>query len=123
MRNLHSFSGDLYRDNGGLSETKLELVRKNYDNCHRTINSVSDLKATLRHGKFTNVGGYPLFFITSDGAALSFESARENFYQVCYSVKHDIDDGWKIIGADINYEDSDLYCDHSNKKIECAYSD
>ena len=86
MQTLHSFSGNLYRDNGGLSETRLTLVRENYDKPHRIIDSVSDVKSALRYGKYTDLGGYPLFFITSDGAALSFESVRDNFYEVCYSI-------------------------------------
>lgn len=123
MKTLHSFSGDLYRDNGNLSETRLTLVRENYDKPHRIIETVSDVKSALRYGNYSDVGGYPLFFITSDGSALSFESARDNFYQVCYSIKHDINDGWKITGVDINYEDNDLYCEHSGEKIDCAYGD
>ena len=121
MNTLHSLSGNLYRDNGGLSATKLELIRKNYDTCHKTIKNVADMKATLRHGKYTWPGGYPLYFTTSDGAALSFESARENFYQICYSIRNNIDDGWKVVGVDVNYEDNNLYCDHSGEKIKCGY--
>ena len=123
MKNLHSFSGSLYRDNGNLSETRLELIRENYDKPHRIIDSVADVKSALRYGSYSDVGGYPLFFITSDGAALSFESVRENFYQVCYSIRNDIQDGWKIVAVDTNYEDTELYCEQSGKKIDCAYGE
>ena len=123
MTTLHSFSGNLYRDNGNLSETRLTLVRENYDKPHRIINTVSDVKSALRYGDYSDVGGYPLFFITSDGSALSFESVRKNFYNVCYSMKNDIDDGWCIVAVDINYEDTELYCNDSGEKIDCAYGE
>tara|TARA_R110002073_G_scaffold123143_6_gene266565 strand:- start:2516 stop:2866 length:351 start_codon:yes stop_codon:yes gene_type:complete len=110
--NLHTFEGDLYREN--------EIIRTNYDRGHQLIESVADLKSALRHGRFA-WPGYPLFFITSDGAALSFKSAREEFYQICYSIRTGMNDGWRVVAVDVNYEDSDLFCDHSGEKIESAY--
>ena len=109
--------GNLYRR----SDNK--LIRKNYEKHHKAITGVDDLKATLRAGQWAWPGGYPLFFITSDGAALSFESVRENFYQCCYSSRHGLNDGWRIVCCDINYEEVDLVCDHSGKPIQCAYSE
>lgn len=32
------------------------------------INTTKDLKTALRNGKWACPGGYPLYFITSDGA-------------------------------------------------------
>ena len=110
---LHTFEGDLYRGN--------EIIRTNYDRGHRSIESVADIKSALRHGRFAWPGGYPLYFITSDGAALSFESAREEFYQICYSIRTGINDGWRVIAVETNYEDPALFCDHSGEKIESAY--
>ena len=113
--NLHTFEGDLYREN--------EIVRTNYDRGHRFIESVADLKSALRCGRFTDLGGYPLYFITSDGAALSFKTAREEFPLLCDSVRTGMNDGWRVIGVEINYEDSSLFCAHSGEKIESAYCD
>ena len=110
---LHTFEGDLYRDN--------EIIRTNYDRGHRLIESVSDLKSALRNGRFAWPGGYPLYFITSDGAAISFKTAREEFASVCDSIRRGIDDGWRVIAVEINYEDSALFCAHSDEKIESAY--
>ena len=50
--------------------------RPNYRRTFARIETVAELKATLRAGRFTSLGCYPLFFVTADGAALSFESAR-----------------------------------------------
>ena len=113
--NLHTFEGDLYREN--------EIIRTNYDRGHQLIESVADLKSALRHGRFAWPGGYPLYFITSDGAALSFKTAREEFPSICDSMRRGIDDGWRVVAVDVNYENSALFCDHSGEKIESAYCD
>lgn len=85
--------------------------------------TTKQIKQALRAGKFTWPGGYPTFFITSDGAALSHESVRENWRQVCFSVRNKCNDGWRVIAHDVNWEDSSLYCAHSNKRIESAYAE
>jgi hypothetical protein len=94
----------------------------------RSIDSVADLKATLRAGRFTSVGGYPLFFITADNSVLSFESVRDNFRE-CIDAWESfprwgkLNDDWRVVACDVNYEDESLYCDHSGEKIESAYGD
>ena len=30
-------------------------------------------------------------------------------------------DGWRPIALEVNWEDNELYCAHTNRKIECAY--
>ena len=85
--------------------------------------NTSELKQILRSGKYTFPGCYPLFFITYDGAALSFEAVRENLRSVIWSIKNKVDDGWRVIGVDVNYEDSELYCEHTGERIESAYSE
>lgn len=115
-------SGDLY-DTRKTGWHKLPPLRAGYT-CHKNqLDSVGDIKAALRAGHYTGLGGYPLYFITSDGAALSFESVLQNFRSVADSVKKRINDGWRVVGLDINYEDADLICDHSGKKIGAAYAD
>ncbi len=97
-------------------------TRVNYSRHHRDIESVSDLKATLRAGQHTSLGGYPLFFILADGATLSFEAARDNFRQVVGDfMTHDKQ--WRPVACEINYEDADLYCDHTGKRIPSAYAE
>lgn len=109
---------------GSLYDARLKRsIREDYSCHHREINSGLELRATLRAGLYAWPGGYPLYFITSDGAALSFDSVREQFYQCAYSIRYRINDGWRIVGCDINYEDSDLTCDHSGKSIESAYGE
>lgn len=96
-------------------------LRANYRRTASEIRTVADLKATLRNGPYAWPGGYPLYFITSDGAALSFESVQKEFRLIVDSIQTGTNDGWRVVGCDINYEDSELYCDHSGERIESAY--
>ncbi len=98
-------------------------LRCNYKLTHRKIKSVADFKATLRAGPYAWPGGYQMYMIVSDGAALSFAEAAENVKQIYWSIANQVDDGWRVVGCDINYEDDDLYCAHSGDKIEPAYGD
>ena len=113
---------------GALHDTRDENwsstpLRPNYRRHHTTITSVADLKATLRAGRYTSLGSYPLFFIAADGAALSFEAVRDEFRE-CINGRSDYAiPGWCIVACDINYEDPDLYCAHSGDRIESAYAD
>lgn len=81
------------------------------------------LKALLRAGQYAWPGGYQLYFVTSDGAALSFEAVLQEFRQVLNSIKHGLSDGWRVVGVDINWEDQELYCEHTGKRIPSAYSE
>ena len=87
------------------------------------IKNTKSLKEALRNGPYAWPGGYPCYFIADDGEALSFDAVRENYRLVLSSVKHKQNDGWRVIGVDINWEDHDLICSHSGKKIEAAYGE
>jgi hypothetical protein len=100
---------------------KLPPLRANYDKGHRSIRSVADLKAALRHGRYAWPGGYPLFFVASDGEAVSYAAARTEFRVIAQAIQDRDDSGWRIVACDINYEDRDLYCAHSGEQIESAY--
>jgi hypothetical protein len=99
-------------------------LRPNYSRHHNAIASAADFKACLRAGQYAWPGGYQLYFITDDGATLSFESARENARQIIAALNAgDKRGGWHVAACDINYEDSDLVCDHSGRPIPSAYGD
>lgn len=68
-------------------------------------------------------GGYPRFFVTSDGAALSYESALHNQDLILDAIETQSNDGWRVVGCDINWEDSCLYCDDTGERIESAYAE
>jgi hypothetical protein len=98
-------------------------LRENYKRAHRHIKTTADLKATIRYGEFAWPGGYQMFFITSDGAVLSFDSVKAELRSVLDSINTKTNDGWRVVVCDINYEDTALYCDHSGEKIESSYGD
>lgn len=87
--------------------------------------------AALRRGKFVD-GGYPTFFLTSDGDRLSHEAVRENIFLVGRSMRdfgrkdgnhHYSDPAWRVIECDVNWEDPDLVCAHTYKRIPSAYAE
>jgi hypothetical protein len=88
------------------------------------INSISDFRRAMRHGPFTGLGGYPVYFIMSDGEALSFEAARKERRLILEALAEgDKWGGWLPYALDVNYEDSALYCAHTGDKITSAYAD
>lgn len=86
------------------------------------IKYVWDFNKALAAGKYAWPGGYPIFFITVDGGALSFDAAIENADLIRDAViTQDTNSGWCVCAAAVNWEDSDLVCDHTGNKIESAY--
>ena len=114
---FYTFEGDLF------SNATNAKVRDKYAQHSQSIHTGAQLRATLRAGETTWPGCYPLYFYTSDGAALSFDSVRENLRSVLYSIRTRNNDGWRVIGCLVNYEDGELTCEHSGKRIESAYAD
>lgn len=98
-------------------------LRQGYRGHASNIRTVADLKATLRDGPFTSFGCYPVFLFTSDGGTLHFKCAEENFRQIVRSITEDFNDGWRVIGCEVNYENPDLHCDHCGERIESAYAE
>ena len=76
---------------------KLPPLRANYARTHGRIRSAADLKATLRAGAYAWPGGYPLYFLTSDGGALSFATVRDNLARVLDSIATGTNDGWRVV--------------------------
>lgn len=81
-----------------------------------------ELKEAIRH-PYAWPGGYPLYAITSDGAALHLSCCRKEYRQIAYSMRHNLRDGWKVEAVDVNYEDGECTCDHCGELIEAAYVD
>ena len=81
------------------------------------------IKNAIR-AKYAWPGAYPLFLVMVDGEALSIDAARAHWPEICRAIiQNDRRDSWFAIGADINYENPDLYCSHTGARIECAYPD
>jgi len=69
-------------------------------------------------------GGYPRYFITADGGALSYAAAETERRLIRRAIRtNDTRSGWRVVACDVNWEDPDLYCDHTGARIESAYAE
>ena len=84
--------------------------------------TVSDFRRDIR-APYAWPGGYPRYFLCSDGEALSFATAEENRRAILESIRDQSGDGWRVIACPINWEDSELRCSHSGAPIESAYGE
>ena len=91
-------------------------------------------KESLERGAYAWPGGYPTYYVCEDGSVLSFESAYENRDLICEAMQDDqfshvtnnwqsMEEAWRVVAQEINWEDGNLICDHSNKRIESAYAE
>lgn len=85
--------------------------------------SVEDFIRDIESGPYVWPGGYPKYFITHDGEAISFNSAYKNRYLISYAIKHQDKSDWHIVACDINWEDTSLYCADTNVLIPSTYGD
>ena len=62
-------------------------------------------------------GGYEIVYVVQDGGVLCHQCANKELMRTL-----DPDDSqFHIVGDFINYEDTDLFCDHCNRKIGPEY--
>ena len=88
------------------------------------IHNLSDLVKSFDNAPAAWPGGYPTYYVTADGGTLSYEAVVDNIEEVIFSIENpEFGDDWRIIGLDVNYEDSSLYCDHTYNLIPKAYED
>ena len=87
------------------------------------MNKVATTVKQAIRDKYAWPGGYPLFLITEDNAVLCCDCGKKEFRNIADAVHRNDNNGWKVIAADINWEDPDLYCDHCSKRIESAYAE
>lgn len=68
--------------------------------------------------KYAWPGGYELFGICDDGSVLCCDCMQKEYYQIAYSRRHKINDGWRVVALDCaaNYGDY-VCCEHCNKTI------
>jgi hypothetical protein len=85
--------------------------------------NVHEFIESVRGGRYTSLGSYPKFWLTSDGSVLSYQAVRENVGRIARAIRDDTRDGWKVVGCDVNWEDADLFCDDTGQRIESAYAE
>ena len=94
------------------------------------INSPKELFAALRGpaAHDWSMHGYPLYFLTADGGTLKPSTVRANIGTVARATRDYFrrrygDPSWAIVGLDINWEDPDMYDDHTGARIASAYAE
>lgn len=111
-------------DNGDLiRNSDYKVIRKNYKFTFQTIENRHQLRATIRAGGTAWPGGYPIFLLFGDVEPCCFDCANREYARIARDMKDGSDSSFRIIGAEINYENDDLYCAHCNIKIESAYGE
>lgn len=84
--------------------------------------SISDFRRDIR-APYAWPGGYPRYFLCHDGEALCFAAARKNRRLILESMRDNDNDGWRLVGCDINWEDDSLVCADTGERIESAYGE
>jgi hypothetical protein len=88
--------------------------------------TAQELKVYFRKGKampYAWPGGYPLFYLCSDGGVLCPSCVTKERAQIFRSTHEHSRDGWAITAVDANWEDPFMLCDHCGKRIESAYAE
>lgn len=101
-------------------------LRPVFSRAFPAINTTAEFKAALRNGAYAWPGGYQMYLICDDGGALCFDCARKNARDILWAIENDKPgsrdcDDWRVMATNINYEDSDLRCDHCSQPIPAAY--
>lgn len=84
---------------------------------------LTQVKTALRN-KYAWPGGYPLFLVMDDGAAVSIDAARAQWRDIVAAhLAGDVRTGYTVANIAINWDDADLYCEISGARIESAYAE
>jgi hypothetical protein len=73
----------------------------------------------LSRSPFAWPGGHPLLAVTSDGACLCHKCTATEREAIGTTTGTD---GWNVVGLQVNWEDSQLFCDNCGGQIEAAYA-
>jgi hypothetical protein len=57
----------------------------------------------------------------SDGEACAFDVAKTERRNMLDALANKDQSGWRPVALEINWEDQDLICAHTGKRIESAY--
>ena len=88
------------------------------------LEGARNLKIALRNGAYAWPGGYPTYFVAADGEAISFAAVKANFKLCLHDTLYpEFGNDWRIVAHEVNWEDADLYCAHTGKRIESAYAE
>jgi hypothetical protein len=84
--------------------------------------TIREFLESLRDGKYAH-GGYPKFWLCSDGGELSYAACKANCGRIARAIRDQDSSGWRVVACDVNWEDADMRCAHTNERIESAYAE
>ena len=87
------------------------------------INSISDFRKAVRNGAYAWPGGYPLYWLMSDGEACHFDVCKSERRNMLEAIANKDNSGWRPVALEANWEDTNLICAHTGQVIECSYGD
>lgn len=74
---------------------------------------------TVRRECYAWPGGYPMALVVDDGALLCPKCTAENFHEISFSHRHNIDNGWRPVGlAVMDDPDTTDTCAHCGNAID-----
>lgn len=93
--------------------------------------TVKDFDEALKNGPYAWPGGYPLFFLLSDGETLGFQAAIDNAEEIRWAIENPDtkwnwngrNSGWRVDAVAINWEDEFMVCCHDGDPIPSAYGE
>lgn len=68
-------------------------------------------------------GGYPMFAVCDDGGCLCKDCAKSEAALIIRATVSQDSSGWQVAAVGVNWEDTELTCDHCGNAIESAYGD
>ena len=66
-------------------------------------------------------GGYPLYYVCSDGGALCPDCVNRELDKIDGSTRSKSRDGWALAGVGVHWEGEPISCDHCGQDIDSAY--
>lgn len=85
--------------------------------------TIREFLASLREGPYSSVGSYPKFWLASDGETLSYAACMANCGRIARAIRDRLNDGWRVIACDANWEDTAMFCADTGERIESAYAE
>jgi hypothetical protein len=86
------------------------------------LNTLAQIESAISN-PFAFPGGYPTYLVMSDYGVICVHCAEKERELIFEATIENGMPEWKPIAQEINYEESDLICDHCGNYIESAYGD
>ena len=84
-----------------------------------------DFILSLRQGRYTSIGSYPVSGLFSDGGVCCYDCMRKEALRIGRAIRDNEKDGWQIIAVDVKWENDEgqrEYCEQCGNEIEVAYN-